>query len=101
MLPIFPPMEQSSLGVAAHVGEARIFSILAEVDAILLAEGATVAGTAEKSKVNPSPVRTVRGSRMHFFQLIMNPAFMEVLRMTSREEIAWLKEGLAPRPSST
>ena len=44
MLPTLPPIEQSSLGVAVHGEEASAPSILEMTDAILLAEGAMVAG---------------------------------------------------------
>ena len=101
MLPTLPPIEQSSLGVAVHGEEASAPSILEMTDVILLAEGAMVAGLAEKSTVKPSPVRIGEGSRTHFFQFTMKPAFMEVSMITSREDLARPFEGLAPRPSST
>ena len=75
MLPTLPPIEQSSLGVAMHGEELSAPSILEMTDAILLAEGAMVAGLAEKSTVKPSPVRIGEGSRTHFFQFTMKPAF--------------------------
>ena len=101
MLPIFPPIEQSSLGVAMHWGGANTSSIFEIADAMRLAEGEIVAGQTEKSKVKPRPVSNGEGSRTHFFHCMMNPAFIEVWMRTSLEEIAWPKEGLAPRPSST
>ena len=80
---------------------ARAVRMASRVESIRFAEGDTKAGRVRKSRVKPRAVKRRVGSRMHFFQFIMKPACVRQSIRMSRILMAEIKEGEAPKQSST